>query len=386
VTGDERLRERCDVLHVGWSGRIGGIERVLEGIARSAAAREGYAHRVCFLDGRGPIGDRLVEERLAIRLALRRGYDFQGLWRLTRVLRRTRPRFLHFHTHALGAHLVALAALPRAIRIYSEHSPRALRRDRKFLLLYLLLRRTTAAFVATTAGIAHTLARRGIDPGRIAVIPNGVPVPRRTDRRGRAKPPRVGVVARLERQKRLDLFLDVVAELRRRGVDCGGLVVGDGSLRGDLIRQRDALGLGRVVQFTGEQEDTVPWLDRLDVFLMTSEFEPFGIAALEAMARGVPVVAMPCPGGLAELVGRGGLLLIDRDVTTAADDVGRVLGSAGEQERLRARGEAILKEHSFEIVVERLDELYRMLDRSPSGGTRDGRRAREARATSSSRS
>lgn len=364
MTRRDRLRAPFDVLHIAWSGRIGGIERVVEGIARSAAGRDGYVHRACLLDGRGPIGDRLVEEGLAIRLELRRGYDLRGLWRLARVLRRLNPRVLHFHTHALGSHLVALAALPGAVRVYTEHSPRSFGRDLKFWLLYALLRRTMAAFVGANVETAETIARRGVEPHRVVVIPNGLQIPRGLGEPGGSPGGTrgvVGIVARLEQQKRVDVLLDVLAELRRREVACTGLVVGDGSLRGNLIGRRDELGLADAVEFAGEQEDVLPWLDRLDVFLMTSEVEPFGIAALEAMARRVPVVAMPCPGGLGELVGRGGLLLRDREITTAADAVERLLGSAGERERLRARGDAILEEHSVERIVERLDELYRTL-------------------------
>ena len=349
-----------DILHVTWSGQVGGIERLLEAIARTPAL-DGYVRHVLFLDGSGPIGDRLVEEDLATRVGLRRGYDVPGLVRLARELRRSRPRVLHFHTFALSAHVVALVALPSAIRVYTEHSRLVLTQGPKFRLLYRLLRRFTAAFVAVSEGMGKGLLRMGIEPARIHLIPNACSVPRRTGRRESPYGRTVGVVARLEPQKRVDVFLDVLAELRRRGVGCSGLVIGDGSVRDDLLRRRDALGLRGAVEFAGEQQDVVPWLDRLDLFLITTEAEPFGIAALEAMARGVPVVGMPCPGGLAELLERGGLLLPDRDITTAADAVETVLASSAEQERLRARGDATVDEFSLERTIERLDGLYRAL-------------------------
>jgi glycosyltransferase involved in cell wall biosynthesis len=345
------------ILHIAWSGRIGGIERLLEGIASSAPG----THRVCLLDGRGPIGDRLAADGLAFRLGLRAGYDARGLWRLARLLQEVRPRVIHLHTHAVGAHLVALAAAPRATRVYSEHSPRALRADRKFRLLYALLRSTVAAFVASSESMVAALAARGVRRERIAQIPNGVPVPLRRPRTVLGDPPLVGVVARLEPQKRVDLFLEVLAELHRRGVPASGLIVGDGSLRSRLTQRAAELGLRGSVEFAGEQEDTVPSLDRLDLFLMTSEAEPFGIAALEAMARGVPVVAMPCPGGLADIVGVGGVVLADRDVEAAADAVQRLLGSDEERADLQARGAALAREHSFDRIVARLEELYRGL-------------------------
>lgn len=358
-------RRQRVILHLAWSGRIGGIERLVEGIVRHAEGRRGYVYRACLLDGRGPIGDQLAEAGLGFRLGLRAGYDVRGLWRLARLLRRLRPAVIHFHSHAVAAHLVALAAWPKAARVYSEHSPRSLRRDRKFRLLYLLLRRSAAAFVATSDRMAAALVGRGVARERVVLIPNGVPVASRRPRSEVGDPPIVGVVARLERQKRVDLLLAVLAELRRRGVTVAGLVVGDGSLRRDLIAQADELGLAGLLEFPGEQDDTVPWLDRLDVFLMTSELEPFGIAALEAMARGVPVVAMPCPGGLADVVGRGGIVLRDRDPRTAADVVQRLLAAGEERQRVQERGAAVASEYSFERVLDRLEALYRDVCRPP---------------------
>lgn len=346
-----------EVLDVTWSGQVGGIERLLEAIAGATAGHERYRHHVLFLDGSGPVGDGLVEAGVATRLGMHVGYDVLGLVRLARELRRRRPRVIHFHTNALGAYLVALVALPRAIRVYTEHSRRAIRGDLKFRILYGFLRRTAAAFVAVSEGMADALVRRGVEPARLYVVPNATALPRAAANSRRDRIATVGIVARLEPHKRVDLFLEVLAELRRRG-GCHGIVVGHGSLRTELLRRRSELGLDEGVEFVGVQQDIVPCLDEMDVFLSTSEVEPFGLAALEAMARGVPVVGMPCPGGLAELVERGGLLLADRKVGTAADALERLLASPAEQARLRARGAATVGEFSVSRLIQRLDELY----------------------------
>ncbi len=92
---------------------------------------------------------------------------------------------------------------------------------------------------------------------------------------------------------------------------------------------------------------------------MTSAVDVYPNAVLEAMARGVPVVALPCEGGLAELAARGGLLLPDREVGTAADAVGELLASPEARERLRARGYEVAAEHTVDAVLTRLEELYR---------------------------
>jgi glycosyltransferase involved in cell wall biosynthesis/GT2 family glycosyltransferase len=349
----------CDVVHLVWAGPIGGIEQLTATLVREAAGRDdGLAHRVCYVAGGGVVGGPLVAEGLAVRALARAGWDPVGLWRLARLLRALRPAVVVSYTHALGANLVAAAALPRALRVYNEQSPRALGRDAKFRVLYRLLRATTARYVAPTPAMARDLEARGIARERIAVVPNPLRhSPGEPSRNGGRERPVVGVVARLEPQKRIDLLLDVVAELRRRGVDCAAVVVGGGSQLPALERRRNALGLGELVTFTGEATDVVPWLDRLDVFVSTSAAEPFGIASLEAMGRGVPVVAMPCPGGLAELVGRGGVLLPDRDPRTAADAVQRLLASPAERRAVRARAAGLLAEHAPALLLDALERL-----------------------------
>jgi glycosyltransferase involved in cell wall biosynthesis len=354
------------VLQLLWSGNIGGIERQVAAVTRHGAAQGAGEFHACFLDGRGVVGDALVAEALADRLRLRRGWDPIGLYRLGRLLRRQRPDVIHSHTHAVLATLVARIALPRATFVYTEQSPRVLTSDRKFRLLYLVLRRSVSRFVALTPTMARAMEAYGAERSRTVIIPNMFAIPPRTVAGDRRPTGTIGIVARLEPQKRVDTMIEVVAELRRRGIECTGLVVGRGTQLHALVEQTARLGLRDVLEFAGEQDDIVPWLDRMDVFLMTSAAEPFGITALEAMARGVPVVAMPCPGGLSDLIARGGQLLPDRAIGTAADAVAGLLASADRRQELQAKGHATVAAHTADRLFPQLLDLYREVLREAS--------------------
>jgi N-acetyl-alpha-D-glucosaminyl L-malate synthase BshA len=103
-------------------------------------------------------------------------------------------------------------------------------------------------------------------------------------------------------------------------------MVGDGPELSEASQLARTLGVAADVQFLGEQELVVPLLSASDVFLLPSVQESFGLAALEAMACGVPVVASKV-GGLPEVVedGQAGYLHPPDDLEGMAKSVVRLL-------------------------------------------------------------
>jgi L-malate glycosyltransferase len=111
------------------------------------------------------------------------------------------------------------------------------------------------------------------------------------------------------------------------------LLIGDGPEMARVLAQADELGVRDRVLPVGNQDDVQPLLACCDVFLLPSEEESFGLAALEAMACGVPAVTSNV-GGLGELVtdGEGGFRVAVGDTATMAD---RVLQMAADDRSLR---------------------------------------------------
>jgi N-acetyl-alpha-D-glucosaminyl L-malate synthase BshA len=103
--------------------------------------------------------------------------------------------------------------------------------------------------------------------------------------------------------KRIDLVVEVFARIAAR-VPAVLLLAGDGPDAGLAHRLARQLGVADRVHLIGAQENVVPLLSIADLFILPSEQESFGLAALEAMACGVPVVASDV-GGLPEVIEHG---------------------------------------------------------------------------------
>jgi glycosyltransferase involved in cell wall biosynthesis len=121
---------------------------------------------------------------------------------------------------------------------------------------------------------------------------------------------------RLSHEKGFDLLLSALAlckDLRFRLT-----VLGDGPLLTSLKAQASGLGLSGCVRFVGFQNNPYPYFARADAFVLSSRFEGFPNVVLEALACGTPVIATPAPGGLKEIAGMSGGLLVASSITQNA--------------------------------------------------------------------
>lgn len=113
----------------------------------------------------------------------------------------------------------------------------------------------------------------------------------------------VGVVSRLEKIKGMDLVIPAFAKAYDKNPNIRLLIVGDGSLKTEIEKEANDKGLISAITFTGiqSQECLQSFYDKINILLMPSRSEGFGLTAIEGMARGcVPIVANV--GGLPEVV------------------------------------------------------------------------------------
>ena len=235
---------------------------------------------------------------------------------------------------------------------------------------------TADAVVVSTEQEKDDLARLyQAPPYRVRVVRAGVdlelfrPVGRARARRllGLTEKKVILYVGRVEPLKGLDILLGAVAALDdiadTRLLIVGGNLMGDG----ELLRLKSLafqLGIGNVVTFVGsvDQADLPRYYGAADVFVLPSHYESFGLAALEAMACGTPVVAFRV-GGLRTLVSDGetGYLISRRCPEPFAQRLGILLENPALREAMARAARAKALEMGWSGVADQMMDVYSCL-------------------------
>ncbi|HLY38443.1 MAG TPA: glycosyltransferase family 4 protein [Candidatus Binatia bacterium] len=329
------------VLHVDPERAWGGGEVQVLALARELARR---GHRTTIAaDPAGELARRAGAAGLAIvPLRVANHLDVRAALALRRLA--AGHDVVHFHTaraHALAPVLRGLDAR-RVVTRRMDYVPAGGAYAR------FLYNRAVDVVIAISDGVRAALLRAGVRPDRIRVVPSGVDADafattdaaRSAVRREwmvAADEVAVVVVGALERRKGHAVLLDAAAGLRALAPGLRYVFCGDGSEAAALARA--AASLGGIVRFAGFRRDVAACLAAADIVALPSLHEGLGVAALEAMAAGRPVVASRV-GGLAEAVeeGEAGLLVPPGDAAALGVALARLAHDPALRARLGAAG------------------------------------------------
>ena len=174
----------------------------------------------------------------------------------------------------------------------------------------------------------------------------------------------IGVVSRLEEIKGMDLVVPAFAQVKKRYPDTRLIVVGDGSLRETMRQQSRELGGYDSIEWVGRQpQELLPeWYSRMDIVLMPSRSEGFGLTAIEAMANGCVMVASRT-GGLPEVVRdrEVGLLHNVASVDDMADKIVSLIANPDCLQLYSAAAIRYVQRYSFERYSLLFNDLYKRL-------------------------
>ena len=336
------------VVHLVEALGTGGLERVVQALVRHTDRRRFEVEVLCAVKG-GPVAREIEASGTRVRILGGRGYGPRDVLSAARAIRETRADVVHSHGHFAGVvGRVAAWWAGGAVAVHHLHTVdstfEARHRRREHLLLHL-----TRRVVCCSESVArHATRDLGAPLHLLAVIPNGIDPPppaRRADALDRlglspGAGPIVGCVGGLSRHKGQLVLMHAVGQLPGSPPRPTLVLVGEGPERLRLESEAATLQ-GRVrIVFAGERPDARALLPAFDLLVVPSiEREGFGLAALEGMDAGLPVIASRL-GGLPEAVedGRTGLLVPPGDMRALSLAIERLLASPEERRTLGAEG------------------------------------------------
>ncbi len=140
-------------------------------------------------------------------------------------------------------------------------------------------------------------------------------------------------------------------------------IVGEGSLRTDLEKQITKLHLEDTIQLLGHRTDVPQLLSNADIFVLYSAWEGFGLAVVEAMASGLPVIVSDVPG-VNEIIRSeddGGLVVPTENPKALADAIRRLIANPSLRNELGQRARERAKDFQLDAMIERYVSLYKKI-------------------------
>jgi len=336
------------LLHVIEDLGVGGIERLLENVLPRL---RDFGHDVevfCLWQG-GAVAEKLKQDGFTVHLAGVQSYWNPGnVIRTSRSIRRLGVDLIH--THGSFANIFAgFAGMlpgfpPFIIQHHTIWTGGVFRRQ---VLAEKSAGRKAARVLCVSHATADSLTNAGIvSREKIRVVHNGIEIDRFPDT-GASDRRRIISVGSLSPHKGHMVLLEAMGLVLQQCPDAFLTLVGDGSERIRIEERIKEFDLGDHVRLEGIVDDVQGCLSSAGLFVFPSiEREGLGIAALEAMASGLAVVASDC-GGISEIVEQGvtGVLVPPGDPAALASAVIRLISDREEAGRLAAAGRRRVEEH-----------------------------------------
>jgi glycosyltransferase involved in cell wall biosynthesis len=170
----------------------------------------------------------------------------------------------------------------------------------------------------------------------------------------------MAVIGRLERQKRIDIALELFRSVSLKNKQLFLMIFGDGILKNQLIKMSSELGISSRVIFFDYVPDVVNYLQFIDILLFTSDWEGMPLSMWEAMANQVPVVA-PDVGGFKEILEENncGLIYEPGNLKDAEEKILQLINDEQLRTKLGQNGKSAIEiKYNEKEFIQQIERVY----------------------------
>ena len=167
-------------------------------------------------------------------------------------------------------------------------------------------------------------------------------------------------VGRLVDQKQFDSLIDIFSTFAGKHPEWILVIVGEGPNRIKLQQRIDSLKLQDQILLVGKQANMSCWYEQSDIFALTSKYEGYPNALLEAMCHGVSPVSYRCDTGPESIIqhGRNGILVPTDDEKQFASSVCKLIVNTDLREKMGNNAKEVVNSHSIESIVTQWESLF----------------------------
>jgi glycosyltransferase involved in cell wall biosynthesis len=372
------MEKRINVLHVIDQLSLGGAEILLFTLAVNID-RSRFNMMVCCWDDEGLLAKQLTKEGIKVFCLKvpRFRYTYRKIFNLIKIIKTEKIDIVHTHMQNadfMGRLIARVCNVP--ILCKTRHAYRGGSEKgypgyaRWYLNFNVLLDYLTDMVIYVSDSQMNVFKKR--ERNR-CVIPNAVYEKRfrllpnaRQDARNAlgiaANEILVGSLARLHKEKGQEYLVRAIYEMKKlkNDIKVKLILMGDGYMENDLRLSAERLQISSNVIFTGRVSDVSDTLQALDIFVHPATWEPFGIAVVEAMYCGVPVVVTNV-GGIPEIITHrdNGILVEPGDSAGIARAVLELIENPSLAEKIAKKGrETVLNKYTGRIYAENITRLY----------------------------
>lgn len=347
----------------------GGAERILSSMANYWSDR-GYAISFITLDSRD--NDFYVLNSNIHRYALSllqgsstpwgilRKHTLRLFWMRSAIKKSTPDVIICFMDRMNVATLLATRGLKIPVIISERTEPRIHRIGPLWLLLRRLTYPSAKALVVQTESVKEW-ARKFYATNRLFVIPNPVSAP---DKPKIPDPdfdlPKQFIVSmgRMDKHKGFDLLIKAFSEVSKNN-NWELILIGEGKERSNLRQLSEQLEISSIVHMPGKIKDPDSILHHAKIYVLSSLYEGFPNALLEAMRAGVAVISFDCPSGPAEIIRHeiDGILVPAQDREALAQSMARLMQDENLRQSLASRAVEVTERFSQEKIMRQWEDV-----------------------------
>ena len=211
--------------------------------------------------------------------------------------------------------------------------------------------------IAVSKPVKDHLASLGFPTEKIHVIHNMTDMQQVNFDTELKTPPIFGIIARLHKNKGIDIALHAINAFIKKGHNAKLIIAGSGPEEDELKQLTKELSLEKHVEFIGWTTNKVKFYSSIDIFLLPSRVEPFGITVIEAMASGTPMIISDCEGPSTFVSDQKEAIIVPKeDPIALCENMERLINNHSLRQKMQATQIASSKQYSTTTITNKLEK------------------------------